>query len=107
MESIDRYPPHFDRYSLLDELPNHMIALETVEKRMHKSKVSHLAVPEHPQPSIYTEEVDGFHKRVKRIHDPRKFVVPNAVSEAESPIPPDISLHMGPTLGYLMILCMQ
>ncbi|KAH0903181.1 hypothetical protein HID58_042684, partial [Brassica napus] len=31
----------------------------------------------------------GFHKRVKRIHDHVKIMVPCDVFEAESPIPPD------------------
>uniref|UniRef100_A0A0D3CFD2 Uncharacterized protein n=1 Tax=Brassica oleracea var. oleracea TaxID=109376 RepID=A0A0D3CFD2_BRAOL len=45
----------------------------------------------HPpdRPPIWTEEAAGFHKRVKRIHDPVKIVVPCAVFETESPIPPD------------------
>ncbi|KAF3587714.1 hypothetical protein F2Q69_00029614 [Brassica cretica] len=34
---------------------------------------------------------------MKRIHDLVKIVVPCAVFEAESPIPPDKSLHLGPT----------
>ena len=50
---------------------------------------SHLAVPKHQRPPIWTEEAIGFHKRVKRIHDLVKIVVPCAVFEAESPIPPD------------------
>ncbi|KAF2580365.1 hypothetical protein F2Q68_00002143 [Brassica cretica] len=64
---------------------------------MHTSTTSHLAVPEHPRPPICTEEVDGFHKRVKRIHDHVKFVVPCIVFEVESPIPANRSVHLAPT----------
>ncbi|KAF2561433.1 hypothetical protein F2Q70_00017708 [Brassica cretica] len=63
--------------------------MEPIEERMYMSKASHLAVPKHQRPPIWTEEAAGFHKRVKRIHDPVKIVVPCAVFEAESPIPPD------------------
>ncbi|KAH0867609.1 hypothetical protein HID58_074631, partial [Brassica napus] len=45
------------------------------------------------RPPIWTEEAVGFHKRVKRIHDPMKTVVSCAVFEAESPIPPDRSIQ--------------
>ncbi|KAF2567860.1 hypothetical protein F2Q68_00026720 [Brassica cretica] len=57
------------------------------------SKASHLVVPKHQRPPIWTEEAAGFHKRVKRIHDPVKIVVPGAVFEAEFPIPPDRSMQ--------------
>ncbi|KAF3522177.1 hypothetical protein F2Q69_00049974 [Brassica cretica] len=67
--------------------------MEPIEKRMYMSKVSHLVVPKHQRPPIWTEEAAGFHKRVKRIHDPVKIVVPCAVFEAESPIPPDRSMQ--------------
>ncbi|KAF3585090.1 hypothetical protein F2Q69_00029359 [Brassica cretica] len=60
---------------------------------MYMSKASHLAVPKHQRPPIWTEEAAGFHKRLKRIHDPVKTVVPCAVFEAESPIPPDRSIQ--------------
>ncbi|KAH0874087.1 hypothetical protein HID58_071449, partial [Brassica napus] len=36
---------------------------------------------------------------VKRIYDPVKFVVPCAVFEAESPNPPDRSMHLGSHCG--------
>uniref|UniRef100_A0A0D3CJE7 Uncharacterized protein n=1 Tax=Brassica oleracea var. oleracea TaxID=109376 RepID=A0A0D3CJE7_BRAOL len=67
--------------------------MEPIEERMYMSKASHLAVPKHQRSPIWTEEADGFHKRVKRIHDPVKIVVPCAVFEAESPIPPDRSMQ--------------
>ncbi|KAF3581410.1 hypothetical protein DY000_02031162 [Brassica cretica] len=57
---------------------------------MHKSEVSHLAVHEHQRPHICAEEASGICKRVKRIHDPVKIVVPCA--EVEFPIPPDIKM---------------
>ncbi|KAH0862679.1 hypothetical protein HID58_079890, partial [Brassica napus] len=56
---------------------------------------SHLAIPEHLRPPICAEEVVGFHKRVKRMHEPVKIVVACAVFEVEFPIPPDRSVHMG------------
>ncbi|CDY21454.1 BnaC03g27430D [Brassica napus] len=66
---------------------------------MHTSTTSHLAVPEHPRPPICTEEAAGFHKRVKRIHDHVKFVVPCIVFEVESPIPTNRSVHLGSYIG--------
>ncbi|KAF3538159.1 hypothetical protein F2Q69_00021692 [Brassica cretica] len=68
---------------------------------MYMSKASHLAVPKQQRPPIWTEEAAGFHKRVKRIHDPVKIVVPCAVFEAESPIPPDGSVHLDSYSGIL------
>ncbi|KAF2561345.1 hypothetical protein F2Q70_00015746 [Brassica cretica] len=68
---------------------------------MYMSKASHLVVPKHQRPPIWTEEAVGFHKRVKRIHDPMKIVVPCAVFEAESPIPPDRSVHLDSYKGIL------
>ena len=65
------------------------------------SKASHLAVPKHQKPPIWTEEAAGFHKRVKRIHDPMKTVVPCAVFEAESPIPPDGSMQFSSHIEVL------
>ncbi|KAF3497307.1 hypothetical protein DY000_02053181 [Brassica cretica] len=95
---IDRHhPPIIDRCPLLDVPPGCIIEMEPIEERMYMSKVSHLAVPKHQRPPIWTEEAAGFHKRVKRIHDPVKIVVPCAVFETESPIPPDRStqyIHM-------------
>ncbi|KAF3537949.1 hypothetical protein F2Q69_00021799 [Brassica cretica] len=58
------------------------------------------SIDPNPIASIDThEEADGFHKRVKRIHDPVKFVVPCAVFEVESPIPPDRSVCLGSYSG--------
>lgn len=62
---------------------------------MHNSKASHPALHEHLRPSIRAEEAAGFHKRVKMIRDPLKIVVPCTVFEAEFPIPPDRSVHLG------------
>uniref|UniRef100_A0A0D3ATU7 Uncharacterized protein n=1 Tax=Brassica oleracea var. oleracea TaxID=109376 RepID=A0A0D3ATU7_BRAOL len=59
--------------------------MQPIAERMDMSKASHLAVPKHQRPPIWTEEAIGFHKRVKRIHDPVKIVVPCAVFETESP----------------------
>ena len=47
------------------------------------------------------EEAAEFHKRVKRIHDPVKIVVPCAVVEVESPIPPDWSMQLSPYIRVL------
>uniref|UniRef100_A0A0D3BVV4 Uncharacterized protein n=1 Tax=Brassica oleracea var. oleracea TaxID=109376 RepID=A0A0D3BVV4_BRAOL len=68
---------------------------------MYMSKASHLAVPKQQKPPIGTEKAAGFHKIVKRIHDPVKIVVPCAVFEAESPIPPDRSMQL---CSYIEVL---
>ncbi|WZZ03222.1 hypothetical protein YC2023_089143 [Brassica napus] len=60
-----------------------------IEEIMHMSKTSHIDVPKHLRPPICGEEAVGICKRVKRIHDPVKIMVPCAVFEVESPIPPD------------------
>ncbi|CDY48821.1 BnaA08g29780D [Brassica napus] len=62
---------------------------ELIRRKEHTSGASHLAVPENLRPPLCEEEAVGICKRVKRIHDPVKFVVPYEVFEAESPIPPD------------------
>ncbi|KAF2597415.1 hypothetical protein F2Q68_00009919 [Brassica cretica] len=77
----------------------YIVKLEQVEERVHESEASHNADSKHLRPLICTEEADGFHKRVKRIHDPVKFVVPCAVFEVESPIPPDRSVCLGSYSG--------
>ncbi|KAF2600245.1 hypothetical protein F2Q68_00008277 [Brassica cretica] len=68
---------------------------------MHKSETLYLAVHEHQRPPIYAEEAAGIRKRVKRIHDPVKIVVPCAVVEVEFPIPPDRSMHLSPYIEVL------
>ncbi|KAH0917599.1 hypothetical protein HID58_025259, partial [Brassica napus] len=55
---------------------------------------SHFDVPEHLRPPICAEEAVGICKRVKRIHDPVKIMVPCAVFEVESPIPPDKVVYL-------------
>ncbi|KAH0872109.1 LOW QUALITY PROTEIN: hypothetical protein HID58_069471, partial [Brassica napus] len=47
------------------------------------------------------EEADGFHKRLKMIHDPVKSLFLCAISKAESPIPPDISVHQDHKIGIV------
>ncbi|KAH0853110.1 hypothetical protein HID58_093452, partial [Brassica napus] len=47
------------------------------------------------EPPICAEEAAGIRKRVKRIHDPVKIVVPFAVVEVEFPIPPDRTRRNG------------
>ncbi|KAF2555476.1 hypothetical protein F2Q68_00016470 [Brassica cretica] len=76
----------------MDEPHGYIVELEQVEERVHESDTSHKADSKHLRPLICAEEADGFHKRVKRIHDPVKIVVPCVVFEAESPIPPDRSI---------------
>ncbi|KAF2535474.1 hypothetical protein F2Q68_00020610 [Brassica cretica] len=91
---IDRHhPPNIDRCPLLDDPPGCIVELEQVEKRMYMSKASHLVVPKNHRPPSWTKEAVGFHKRVKRIHDPVKVVVPCTVFEVESPIPPGRSMQ--------------
>ncbi|KAF2595204.1 hypothetical protein F2Q70_00043607 [Brassica cretica] len=101
-DSIELHPPDcIDRHPSLEELPGYIVDLENVEERMYMSKASHLIVPKHQRPPIWTEEAVGFHKRVKRIHDPVKIVVPCAVFEAESPIPPDRSMQFSSSIEVL------
>ncbi|KAL0711738.1 hypothetical protein Bca4012_018716 [Brassica carinata] len=54
--------------------------------------------PRTPETTYMRRRAAGFHKRVKRIHDPMKFVVPCKV---ELPIPPNRSMHLG---SYIRIL---
>ncbi|KAF2578642.1 hypothetical protein F2Q68_00004449 [Brassica cretica] len=102
LTDTDRHhPPDIDRCPFMDEPPRCLVELEYVENRMYKSEVSHLAVYEHHRPHISTEEAARFHKRVKRIHDPMKIMIPCAVVEAESPIPPDRSMQFS---SYIEVL---
>ncbi|KAF3592738.1 hypothetical protein DY000_02021634 [Brassica cretica] len=48
-----------------------------------------------------SKEAVGFHKEVKRIHDPVRIVVPCAVFEVEFPIPPDKGAHLS---SYIKVL---
>ncbi|KAF3558566.1 hypothetical protein F2Q69_00012739 [Brassica cretica] len=89
-DSIDLHPPQsIDRHPLLDELHSFIVETEPIEERMHESEASHNADSKYLGPLICVEEAAGLHKRVKRIHDPVKIVVPCAVVEVEFPIPPD------------------
>ncbi|KAF3576608.1 hypothetical protein DY000_02032672 [Brassica cretica] len=107
---IDRYPPgcidrhqpdDIDRHPGLYEPSGYIVEEEPIEDRMYMSNASHLAVPKHQRPPIWTEEAVGFHKRVKRIHDHVKIVVPCAVFEAESLIPHDRSMKIS---SYIEVL---
>uniref|UniRef100_A0A0D3D7C7 Uncharacterized protein n=1 Tax=Brassica oleracea var. oleracea TaxID=109376 RepID=A0A0D3D7C7_BRAOL len=92
---IDRHhPPNIDRCPLLDVTPSCIVEMEPIEERMHKSEASHLAVHVHLRPPICAEEAFGFHKRVKKIYDPVKIVVPCDMFEVEFPIPPDKGAHL-------------
>ncbi|KAH0939096.1 hypothetical protein HID58_006557, partial [Brassica napus] len=46
------------------------------------------------KPPICAEEAVGICKRVKRIHDHVKIMVPCALFEVESPIPPDKGVYL-------------
>nr|VDD31311.1 unnamed protein product [Brassica oleracea] len=99
---IDRHTPEIvDRHPSLEELPGYIVELEPVEERVHESEASHNADSKHLRPLICPEEVAWFHKRVKRIHDPVKFVVPCAVVEVEFPLPPDKGAHLS---SYVEVL---
>ncbi|KAF2594064.1 hypothetical protein F2Q70_00043389 [Brassica cretica] len=87
---IDRHhPPNIDRFPLLDEPHGFIVEMEPIEERVHETEASRNADSKHLRPLTCAEEATGLHKRVKRIHDPVKIVVPCAVVEVESPIPPD------------------
>ena len=102
LDCINRNSPDcIDRYPCLDELSGYPIEPGPIEEIMHMSKTSHPAVPKYQRPPIWTEEADGFHKRVKRIYDPVKLMVPFAVFEAESPIPPDKGVYLS---SYIEVL---
>ncbi|KAF2578918.1 hypothetical protein F2Q68_00006263 [Brassica cretica] len=97
---IDRHSPNdIDRHPSSDEIPRYIVELEPVEEREYKSETSHLFVTRHLRPPICAKEDARFHKRVKRIHDPMKIVVPCGVSEVERPIPPDRSMQFGSSSG--------
>ncbi|KAG5388457.1 hypothetical protein IGI04_029998 [Brassica rapa subsp. trilocularis] len=68
------------------------------------------SIDTHPRSSIDThrlknyrihKEADGFHKRVKMIHDPVKFGVPCTVVEVEFPLTPDKGAHLSPYVEVL------
>ncbi|KAF2554926.1 hypothetical protein F2Q68_00016170 [Brassica cretica] len=101
-DCIARYPPNcIDRYSWLDELSGYPIEPGPIEEIMHMPKTSHIDVPEHLRPPICAEETVGICKRVKRIHDPVKIMVPCEVFEVESPIPPDKGVYLS---SYIEVL---
>ncbi|KAG5378289.1 hypothetical protein IGI04_026131 [Brassica rapa subsp. trilocularis] len=101
-DCIYRRPPNcIERHSCLDELSGYPIEPGTIEEIMHMSKTSHIDVPEHRRPPICAEEAVGICKRVKRIHDPVKIMVPCAVFEVESPIPPDKGVYLS---SYIEVL---
>ena len=68
---------------------------------MHESEASRNSDSKHLRPLKCAEEADGFHKRVKMIHDPVKFVVPCTVVEVEFPLPPDTGAHLS---SYVEVL---
>ncbi|KAF2571980.1 hypothetical protein F2Q70_00001616 [Brassica cretica] len=99
-ESIDT-PEIVDRHPSLEQLPGYIVELEPVEERVHESEASRNADSKHLRPLICAEEAAGFHKRVKRIHDPVKFVVPCDMVEVEFPIPPDKGVHLSSYVDVL------
>ncbi|KAF2590960.1 hypothetical protein F2Q70_00038915 [Brassica cretica] len=101
-DSIDLHAPErIDRHPLLDEPHGFIVVMEPIEERMHESEASHNADSKHLRPLICAEEAAWLHKRVKRIHDPVKIVVPCAMVEVEFPIPPDRNMQLSPYNGVL------
>ncbi|KAF2611680.1 hypothetical protein F2Q70_00013178 [Brassica cretica] len=99
-DCINRHSPNdIDRHPSSDELPEYIVELEPVEEREYKSETSHLFVTRHLRPPICAKEAARFHKRVKRIHDPMKIMVPCDVSQVEWPIQPDRSMQLGTYSG--------
>ncbi|KAF3604264.1 hypothetical protein F2Q69_00036393 [Brassica cretica] len=99
---IDRHhPPNIDRCPLVDVPPGYIVELEPVEERVHESEASRNADSKYLRPLICAEEAAEFHKRVNRIHDLVKIVVPCDVFAAESPITPDRSVHLDSYSGIL------
>ncbi|KAF2542700.1 hypothetical protein F2Q68_00031573 [Brassica cretica] len=83
-DEIDRQPPH-----IIDLHPPDIDRhYQPLIDRHHPPNIDRC-----PLLDVPPEEAAGFHKRVKRIHDPVKIVVPCAVFEAVSPIPPDRSMQ--------------
>ena len=94
LDCIDRHSPNdIDRHPSLEELPGYIVELEPVDKRVQESEASRNTDSKHLRPLICAEEAAEVHKRVKKIHDPVKFVVPCAVVKVEFPIPPDKGVH--------------
>ncbi|KAF3555997.1 hypothetical protein F2Q69_00013822 [Brassica cretica] len=101
-DSIDLHPPEsIDRHPVLDEPYGFVVEMEPIEERVHESEASRNDDYKHLRPLTCAEEVVGLHKRVKRIHDPVKIVVPCPVVEVESPIPPDRSMQFS---SYIEVL---
>ncbi|WZY72286.1 hypothetical protein YC2023_004526 [Brassica napus] len=101
-DCIARYPPDcIDRHPCLDELSGYMIEPELVGRKEHTSGASHLAVPKNLRPPLCEEEAVGIFKRVKKIHDSVKIMVPCAVFEVESPIPPNKGVYLS---SYIEVL---
>ncbi|WZY77979.1 hypothetical protein YC2023_024363 [Brassica napus] len=101
-DCIARYSPDcIDRHPCLDELSGYPIEPGPIEEIMHMSKTSHIDIPKNLRPPICAEEAVGICKRVKRIHDPVKIMVPCAVFEVESPIPPDKGVYLS---SYIEVL---
>ncbi|KAF3555782.1 hypothetical protein F2Q69_00015698 [Brassica cretica] len=99
---IDHHPPKsIDRHPVLDEPHGFIVEMEPIKERVHKSETSRNDDYKHLRPLTCAEEADGLHKRVKRIHDPVKIVVPCAVVEVEFPIPPDKGEHLS---SYVEVL---
>ncbi|KAF2567015.1 hypothetical protein F2Q68_00025698 [Brassica cretica] len=101
-DSIDLHPPEsIDRHPVLNEPHGFIVEMEPIEERVYESKTSRNDDYKHLRPLRCAEEAVGLHKRVKRIHDPVKIVVPCAVVEVEFPIPPDKGTHLS---SYVEVL---
>ncbi|KAF2563466.1 hypothetical protein F2Q70_00016120 [Brassica cretica] len=75
--------------------------MEPIEERVPETEASRNADSKHLRPLTCAEEAAGLHKRVKGIHDPVRILVPCAVVEVESPIPPDRIMQLSPYIGIL------
>ncbi|KAL0668034.1 hypothetical protein Bca4012_030738 [Brassica carinata] len=101
-DSIDLHPPEsIDRHPVLDEPHGFVVEMEPIEERVHESDASRNDDYKHLRPLTCAEEAVGLHKRVKRIHDHVKIVVPCPVVEVESPIPPNRSMQFS---SYIEVL---
>lgn len=72
---------------------------ELIEEIMYKPKVPYHDVPKYLKPPICAKELVEFYKRVKRIPDHKKFMVPFTIYEVEFPVPPDKIEHLASYIG--------
>ncbi|KAF3593956.1 hypothetical protein DY000_02020534 [Brassica cretica] len=97
-DEIDRQPPHIIDLHPPD-IDRHRQPL--IDRHHPPNRSIPIARPSARTPPIWIEEAAGLHKRVKRLHDPVKIMVPCTVFEAESPIPPDRRMQFS---SYIEVL---